>query len=241
MVGAVIRRFAVLGDIHAEDVRLAAVLERLAGERHDAILSVGDVVDGRGDPDRTIELLAQHGVITVRGNHDRWLPDGKLLSDAERRIMGWSVAADMKPSSLEWLAARPVTETLVTVAGPLLLCHAVGDDDMTKVYAETPDPLVHSDEMRDIVDGGRWRLVVCGHTHERWVARFACGGSAGGDVWWLNAGTLSVRGEPGYMTVDLEARVVRFFDVAADGAITDAERVPLVSPTGDADPTPVSA
>jgi predicted phosphodiesterase len=211
----VIRRFAVLGDIHAEDVRLEGALRAIASARVDAVLSVGDVVDGVGNADRAIELLASHGVITVRGNHDRWILHGGLLSDAERAQLGWSIASRMKATSIEWLRKRPATETLDTIAGPLLLCHAIGEDDMTKLYAS--DPMSHDNEdVQDIVRTGRHRLVVCGHTHERWITRFD-------DVRWLNAGTLSERGNPGFLLVDLAARLARFYDVSCDGVVTDAD------------------
>src|SRR3954471_21755332 len=72
----VLTRFAAIGDVHVEDVRLAAVLTHVQEQNVDAILSVGDIVDGPGDVDRTVALLRKHGVYAVRGNHDRWLVEG---------------------------------------------------------------------------------------------------------------------------------------------------------------------
>lgn len=204
-----IRRFAVFGDIHAEDKRLGAALKAVAQANVDCVLSVGDVVDGEGDVDRTIELLAEHDVVAVRGNHDRWILRGGLLSDDERRRLGWNVARDMRPASLAWLAGRPTTATLETVLGPLLLCHGIGDDDMTKLYAD--------DGVDAIVRGGMHRIVVCGHTHERWITTIE-------GVLWLNAGTLCPRGEPGFLVVDLVESTATFSDVAADGTVRDAAR-----------------
>ncbi|HEY0139056.1 MAG TPA: metallophosphoesterase [Nannocystis sp.] len=63
-----LRRFAALGDLHAEDERLAHVLTWLKGQQVEALLSVGDIVDGAGDLDRCCALLAAHAAIVVRGN-----------------------------------------------------------------------------------------------------------------------------------------------------------------------------
>src|SRR5205085_11437183 len=70
--GIELGRFAILGDIHAEDVRLAAALDHAAQAGYPTVLSVGDIVDGRGDAGRCLELLRERGVHCVRGNHDRW-------------------------------------------------------------------------------------------------------------------------------------------------------------------------
>lgn len=51
-------RLGLIGDVHAEDERLAAALEVFAAERVDRALCTGDVVDGHGDIDRTCALLA---------------------------------------------------------------------------------------------------------------------------------------------------------------------------------------
>ena len=43
-----LRRFGLLGDIHAEDELLAVALRYLVAQELDAVLAVGDIVDGPG-------------------------------------------------------------------------------------------------------------------------------------------------------------------------------------------------
>jgi hypothetical protein len=62
---APLRRFAVLGDLHAEDARLERVLTWLSGQQVEALLSVGDIVDGAGSLDRCCELLAAHAAVDL--------------------------------------------------------------------------------------------------------------------------------------------------------------------------------
>jgi predicted phosphodiesterase len=71
-----IRRFGAIGDVHAEDGLLRAALSHLESAGVDALLCVGDIVDGRGDVDACCTLLAEHGVLSVRGNHERWMLGG---------------------------------------------------------------------------------------------------------------------------------------------------------------------
>ena len=71
------KRIGLIGDVHSEDDRLALAIEFLQQFDLCEILCTGDIADGPGCPDTSIELLAQAGVKTVRGNHDRWLLEGK--------------------------------------------------------------------------------------------------------------------------------------------------------------------
>ena len=68
MQDVLLSRFAVLGDIHAEDKLLALGLGWLRASRVERIFSVGDIVDGQGDADRAVALLAAHRVEAVRGS-----------------------------------------------------------------------------------------------------------------------------------------------------------------------------
>ena len=63
----------LLGDIHAEDRLLEQALGVFRETGVTDVLCVGDVVDGEGDPNRCFDLLQDHGVICVAGNHERWM------------------------------------------------------------------------------------------------------------------------------------------------------------------------
>ena len=118
----VLQHLILIGDVHTEATRLAHVLAHAARTRPDAVLCVGDIVDGPEDATRCIELLRDHGVLTVRGNHDRCQLAGTPFAPFEAPASAW-----------DWLRALPATRLLDTVAGRLLLGHGVGEHDLTKL------------------------------------------------------------------------------------------------------------
>ena len=83
----VVQRLGIIGDVHAEGVRLAQALAYLDSAQVDLTICTGDIVDGLGCPERSLRLLQQHQVKTVRGNHDRWLLEDRVrhVPNAHRR------------------------------------------------------------------------------------------------------------------------------------------------------------
>ena len=165
-------RFGVIGDVHAEDDALAAAIDFLEREKVDRILAVGDLVDGRGDVNRVVRLLREHDVPTVRGNHERWFLGGGFdeLPMATRRE-----ELDDAGETWAFLAALPATRRFDTVAGSLLLCHGVGDDDMALLRDFDDGYALESNDalQRLLSSTGAPAFVACGHTHRR-----MCAGSA---------------------------------------------------------------
>ena len=74
----------VIGDVHCESETLERVLDALGTMNVDAVLCVGDLVDGPGDVDLTLGMLEARGVQCVAGNHERWFLTGEQrnLEDA---------------------------------------------------------------------------------------------------------------------------------------------------------------
>jgi putative phosphoesterase len=199
-----LRRIGAIGDIHAEDQALERVLAFLGGLALDRVLAVGDIVDGPGDSARCCRLLAEARVDVVRGNHDRW-----ALKDELRTLPGALAALDADQRS--FLEELPATREYETAAGPLLLCHGLGTDDMCRLtdddfgYAlETNDPL------QELLATEQYRLVVNGHTHRRMVRHF-------GPMTIINAGTLYRENDPCFAVIDVEVGRVQFFDLAGGG------------------------
>lgn len=199
-----VHRVGVIGDVHAEHKALDAALsyvQTVSGL--DALLCTGDVVDGHdgGDAGRCCALLQQEGVLTVRGNHDRWYFGDDPVRSAFPNT-------GMNEAAKEFLASLPKTLAFDTPRGQMLLCHGLGDDDMAGIY-----PGVDEETIRRALKERRiylwYRLVIAGHTHRRMVRNV-------GTVTIINAGTLQWGYEPCFCVVDFVDGWVQFYNVEQD-------------------------
>jgi predicted phosphodiesterase len=211
-------RFGLIGDVHAEDERLAAALEALANARVERALCTGDLVDGLGDVDRVCGLLRSHRVVTVRGNHDRWIRD-----DSMRTLPNAHSMTTLAVESIELLKSLPPTALVPTAIGGLLLCHGVADNDMCKLGAEDFGYAISSNEdlLRVLFDPAV-AVMVGGHTHKRYVRRFERAQGKPPLV-VVNAGTLARDDDPCFAILDDAAKSVEFY------VIDDTLRVSLSS------------
>jgi predicted phosphodiesterase len=205
-------RFGLIGDIHAEDERLAAALALFERERAAEVLFVGDVADGLGDLNRCCALLSDARAIGVRGNHDRW-----LLEDTMRSLPNAKTRDDLTPSALAFLESLPAVRDIDTPLGLLLLCHGVGESDMRRLSAEDAGyALETQDELASVLEAHRHAIVVGGHTHARMVRRFRASDlrrAGDASLVFVNAGTLARDHTPCCALLDCKASVVTFFDL----------------------------
>jgi len=211
-----LRRFGAIGDVHAEDQLLEVVLDRLSQEEVDRVLVVGDIADGRGDLDRTCALLDRPEVIAVAGNHDRWLLAGQL-----RELPNATPVEALSERARAYLAGLPRTVRLDTLAGPLLLCHGLGENDMAKVAPDDFGYALSSNVDLQQLQKSDLALVVNGHSHRRMVRRF-------GPLTMINAGTLHAADAPCFAIVDLEMMAVSFYDLDEAGVVTRSELMPIL-------------
>lgn len=196
----------MIGDVHAEDASLETALRFFDGQSLDAVLCVGDIVDGPGDAERACELLREREVVCVRGNHERW-----FLAGGERYLPEWTRFEAVSEGSRAFLSGLPRTWSFVTDAGTALLCHGIGRDDMACL---TPDDYGYGLENNTAL----WKLhaagdpawMIGGHTHRRMVRRFD-------HLTVLNAGTLHRPHEPCVLIVDFAALEATFYDLGRDG------------------------
>lgn len=205
-----------MGDAHCQAGSLAAALAFFRREGVDAVLQVGDILDGDGDATRTCELLEEHEVFAVAGNHDRWALADELR-DLPRSTRLWELSDD----AARFLRSLPRTRELETAAGLALLCHGLGENDMASVKAEDgADRLAANTDLQALLGANRHAWVLNGHTHERLVRRV-------GSLTIVNAGTLLPTDCPCVALVDFVAERATFFDVLDDERLRRAETVRL--------------
>lgn len=215
---APLRRVGLVGDAHCQAGALASAIPFLRAQGVDALLQVGDILDGDGDATRTCELLEEHDFIAVAGNHDRW-----ALGDTIRDLPHATRLAELSDDAARFLRSLPRARELETAAGLALLCHGMGENDMACVKAEDgADRLAANAELQALLSAGRHAWVLNGHTHERLVRRV-------GSLTIVNAGTLLPGDSPCVAVVDFGAESATFFDWAAGGRFSPAETVRLDS------------
>ncbi len=206
MVPAMPSRIGIIGDIHAEHEHLERALAFLASHGVDTVIATGDVADGRGCLETCIELLETHSVLTVRGNHDRW-----VLEHKARHVPNAHLKDELSEASIRFLENLPQERRLATPRGTLMLCHGVGTNDLRKVWPGTERMAPQrSHELDTLLADGTVTMMVNGHVHYRTLIHFEA-------LTLLNAGTLKGDHRPGFSVLDLEADYVESFEFQTQG------------------------
>jgi predicted phosphodiesterase len=208
------RRLGIIGDVHTEAEQLQRALAQLERYSPGTLLCTGDLVDGPGggaEVDRCCELLQQSRVITISGNHDRWMLDEEM-----RDLPGAVERFEIGPDALAFIASLPTTMTLRTMAGPLLLCHGMGPDDMASLRPDDHGMALESNHpLQALLRRREFRFVVSGHSHRRMLRELE-------GIVFVNAGTLLRDHGPCCLLLDAENGELRTFELAADGSVNES-------------------
>jgi len=210
-----IKRLGAIGDIHAEDQLLNQALQFLNTQALDVIVCVGDIADGSGNVNACCDSLKTENVLTVKGNHDNWLLDNTI-----RGIPEATPLSALSNASHDFLQSLPQTRELETVAGLLLLCHGLGENDMEALMpSDYGYALQHNIALQNLIRDNRYRFIINGHTHFKMVRQI-------GPLIIINAGTLKWAHQSGFAIVDFETSSVQFYEFYSKGeSIEKTEQV----------------
>ncbi|MDP1730071.1 MAG: metallophosphoesterase family protein [Devosia sp.] len=155
-------RIAVISDVHGNLIALEAVLADIRTQGADAILALGDYLSGPFDPTGTAGLFLELAIPSVRGNHDRWVAEG--------REQDWPVDALVRrmiePKHRDWLAALPLNHVF---EDEVFMCHGTPTaDDVLWLDGVKPRGGVFQVTRAVIereAEGFDYSVLLCGHSH----------------------------------------------------------------------------
>ncbi len=157
-------RLAVISDVHGNLLALEAVLADITTRGVDDIVNLGDWVAGPLWPRETFELLAELGIRSVRGNHDRWAID---RPDDQMPPAGRFARDALDPIQRETLHALPATIDM----GDILACHGTPADDMQNLLEEPADgrlgPAPREAVAARLGAEASRQVVLCGYSHRQ--------------------------------------------------------------------------
>jgi len=207
----------VIGDVHCESATLGRALDALGTMNVDAVLCVGDLVDGPGDANETLATLQSRDVQCVAGNHERWFLEG------ERRDVA-DATETLSESSVAFLQGLSRTRAYDTAAGQAILCHGVGEDDEAWLRPDTRGyALQDIPTLRELMLDDSIQFMIGGHTHQRMVRVFP-------GLTVVNAGTIHRKDEQTFTMIDFDEMKVGFYSAAAEDTGRLIEEVPLPLP-----------
>jgi putative phosphoesterase len=159
-------KLGILGDVHCQDVKLVLAINYLRNNA-DAIVCVGDIVDGTGDCSKCIDLLIENEILAVRGNHDAW-----LLANEMRSLNGAIRKEELSEKHIIYLSDLKAEVELSFARIKLLLCHGIGTNDMACIK---PDDygygLECNEDLWKVIRKNRYQYMIGGHTHKEMVRK----------------------------------------------------------------------
>lgn len=180
-------KFAAISDIHGNALALEAVLADIRGQGIDDIVNLGDHFSGPLEVGRTADILTGLDLVSVCGNHDRY-----LLEQARGDMHCWEADAidQLSPAHIDWLKSLPFSRVW---RDEVFLCHATPEDDNRYwLEAVSPEGVVHLKpraEIEALAAGISQPLILCGHSHLPRAVRLSHGqlivnpGSVGGPAY----------------------------------------------------------
>ncbi len=219
------RRFAILGDIHANFEALQAVLADARQQTVTDFVCVGDIVGYNADPVACLQIVRDElNCPTVRGNHDHYCSHGEEKLD------------DFQPlaaSAIAW-ARRQLSDADATWLKGLPLSRAVSGFTIVHSTLDVPERWGYVFDQLDAEPHFTYqKTAVCfhGHTHvplvfekrrevTRLPAKDLCLSS--GPKYFVNVGSVGQPrdGDPcsSYVIYDMQTRVMVFRRIAYDVA-----------------------
>ena len=167
-------KVALLGDIHGNAAALAAVLADARDAGAGFLCVTGDLVGYYYDPAGVIALLSAWPFACVRGNHEDLVLASACNPAEHDRVRakygsGIDHALALPVRDLAWLAALPVTASLMLGGRRILLCHGSPWDTDRYIYPDADlSTLTRLDEFGH-------EMIVLGHTH--WRKTWQIGGT----------------------------------------------------------------
>ena len=164
-------RLALFSDVHGNAVALRAFLADLDRAGADAVVCLGDAVQGGVQPDEVVDLLDTLGCPVVLGNADAFLldPDAgeEEATEGQLAMRAWSVER-LGAARLERIRSyRPTVELDLGGAHALLAFHG-----SPRSYDDFLLPATAEGVFRELLgDKGRATVLAGGHVHLQFLRR----------------------------------------------------------------------
>ena len=155
-------KIAVLSDIHANLQALEKVISDAEARGINVFVNAGDSVGFGACPNEVVELLCEKNVLSILGNYDIEVIEGKAKAKGEKNLALKFARKELAKSCECYLYSLP-RELRFEVAGKkMLVTHGSPESIEEHIFHDTPD-----ERLKILADTAKADLIIVGHSHEQ--------------------------------------------------------------------------
>jgi predicted phosphodiesterase len=157
-----LKRIALVSDIHGNIAALEAVTDDIRSRRVDAVFNLGDHVSGPLWPKETLQYLMRQDWINISGDFDQPLT---RQSPAEHGLSVGYAYQRLGRDDLAWLSMMPSTNRITS---EIFLFHSTpssGPEYLLETVERGKLHLATQAEIKDRLGAEKASVLICGHSH----------------------------------------------------------------------------
>ncbi len=155
-------KIAVVSDVHANLHALQKVFADAEKRGADVFVNAGDSIGFGACPNEVIELLCTKNALSILGNYDLEVLEGKSDARGEKKLAFKFAKKELSKSCEFYLSSLP-RELRLDVAGKkLLVTHGSPESIEEHIYSDTPMKRLNS-----LANTAKADVVIVGHSHEQ--------------------------------------------------------------------------
>ena len=175
-------KIAVLSDVHANLQALEKIFDDAEGRGVEIFLNAGDSIGFGPDPNEVIEMLCEKNVLSILGNYDLEVIEGKAKAKGEKKVALDFARKELTKSCEGYLESLPRELKLEVAGKKLFVTHGSPRSIEEHIYRDTP-----VEQLKTLADAVKADVIIVGHSHDQFLRQT-------GEVFFVNPGSV---GRPG--------------------------------------------
>ncbi len=155
-------KIAVLSDVHANLQALEEVIQDAEEREVDVFLNAGDSVGFGACPNEVVELLSEKSVLSILGNYDLEVIEGKAKAKGEKNLALNFARKELTKSCESYLYSLPRELRLKVAGKKVLVTHGSPESIEEHIYNDTP-----VERLKTLACIAKADVIIVGHSHEQ--------------------------------------------------------------------------
>ena len=155
-------KIAVLSDIHANITALETAVRDAEEHGVSLLVNAGDSIGFGPCPNEVVELICEKNIISVLGNYDIEVIEGKIKDKGQKSIAYKFAKKELSKSCENYLNTLPMERRLEIAGKKILITHGSPESIEEHIYCDTP-----VERLRKIAETAKADIIIVGHSHDQ--------------------------------------------------------------------------